>query len=65
MNIHHDSLIISCTTDGFISDRENLELNHPDQTSVFSQMYYNMRLKLTGKGELLERKYHESKGVIS
>jgi len=65
MNIHHDSLIISCTTDGFISNRKNLEINHPDQTSVFSQMYYNMRLKLTGKGELLERKYLESKGVIS
>ena len=65
MNIHHDSRIISCTTDGFISNRKNLEVLQPDSTAFFSQMYYNMRLKLTGKGELLERKYLEPKGVIS
>jgi len=65
MNIHSDSRIISCTTDGFISNRKNLEDIHPDQSAVFSQLYFNMRLKLTGKGELLERKYLEPKGVIS
>jgi len=65
MNIHHDSRIISCTTDGFISDRKNLDVTHPNPTAVFSQMYFNTRLKLTGKGELLERKYLEPKGVIS
>ena len=63
MNLHQESRIISCTTDGFISDRKNLDVLYP--TSVFSLMYYNMRLKLTGKGELLERKYLEPKGVIS
>jgi len=63
MNLHHESRIISCTTDGFISDRKNLDVLYP--TSVFSLLYYNMRLKLTGKGELLERKYYEPKGVIS
>jgi len=65
MNLHHESRIISCTTDGFISDRKNLEVLHPNPTEVFSVMYYKMRLKLTGKGELLERKYYEPKGVIS
>jgi len=63
MNLHHESRIISCTTDGFISDRKNLDVLYP--TSVFSLLYYNMRLKLTGKGELLERKFYEPKGVIS
>ena len=65
MNIHHESRIISCTTDGFISDRKNLDVLHPNPTAVFSQMFFNMRFKLTGKGELLERKYFEPKGVIS
>jgi len=65
MNLHHESRIISCTTDGFISDRKNLDVLYPNPKDVFSLMYYNMRLKLTGKGELLERKYYEPKGVIS
>jgi len=65
LNIHCDSRIISCTTDGFISNRKDLENIQPNQTAVFSQLYFNMRLKLTGKGELLERKYLEPKGVIS
>jgi len=36
-----------------------------DSTNVFSLLYYNMRLKLTGVGALLETKYVESEGVIS
>jgi len=36
-----------------------------DKDSIFSLLYYNMRLKLTGGGALLEKKYTDSKGVIS
>jgi len=65
MNQYHSSIIISCTTDGFITSERGLEITQPDPQKIFSSLYYNMRLKLTGKGELLERKYLESKGVIS
>jgi len=65
MNIHRDSKIVSCTTDGFISTKENLEKLEPNPNDIFSSLYFNMRRKLTGKGELLEIKYNEPKGVIS
>jgi len=65
MNIHRDSKIVSCTTDGFISSKENLEKIEPDPKDIFSSFYFNMRRKLTGKGELLEVKHNEPKGVIS
>jgi len=65
MNIHQNSLIVSCTTDGFISTKEHLEKLEPDTNDIFSSLYFNMRRKLTGKGELLELKYYEPKGVIS
>lgn len=63
MNQNSHSRIISCTTDGFITDTP-FETTVPT-TGIFSEQYYNTRKKLTGKGELLERKHHESKGVIS
>jgi len=65
MNIHSDSKIVSCTTDGFISNKENLEKLEPTPKDIFSSLYFNMRRKLTGKGELLEIKYNEPLGVIS
>ena len=61
----NENLIISCTTDGFISNQPGMETASIDKDSIFSLLYYNMRLKLTGGGALLEKKYTDSKGVIS
>jgi len=58
-------MIISCTTDGFISDEPKLDTVPIDSKNVFSFLYYTTRLKLTGAGALLEKKYTENKGVIS
>jgi len=65
MNGQENNKIISCTTDGFISDEPNMDSKSIDSTNVFSLLYYNMRLKLTGVGALLETKYVESEGIIS
>jgi len=65
MNGQENCKIISCTTDGFISDEPNIDSKLIDSANVFSLLYYNMRLKLTGVGALLETKYVESEGVIS
>jgi len=65
MNNDFVEKIVSCTTDGFISSTSNMENYTPTSQEVFSHLFFNMRLKLTGKGELLERKYLEPKGVIS
>jgi len=65
MNKNSIESIVSCTTDGFITNTPNLENYIPCSKEIFSRMYYDMRLSLTGKGELLERKYYEPKGVIS
>jgi len=58
-------MIISCTTDGFISDEAKLDTTQVDSKNIFSSLYFNTRLKLTGAGALLEKKYTENKGVIS
>jgi len=57
--------VISCTTDGFISSTPNMENYIPTPNEIFSRLFFDMRMNLTGKGELLERKYLEPKGVIS
>jgi len=66
LNRHADSLIVSSTTDGFITSKKDLDTNldflEPDS---FSMCYYNMRKRLTGVGALLELKYSDKKGVIS
>jgi len=58
-------MIISCTTDGFISSEPDMDTTSVDPKNVFSFLYFYTRLKLTGTGALLERKYFEPKGVIS
>jgi len=65
MNKNDSSLIISCTTDGFISDKNDLDKTIPDKDDLFSSLYYETRARLTGSGALLETKYFEPKGVIS
>jgi len=65
MNNNDSSLIISCTTDGFISNESNLDRYNPSNNDLFSSLYYNTRAKLTGSGALLETKYIEPVGVIS
>jgi len=65
MNKNFVESIISCTTDGFISSTPNLETYIPKPNETFSRLFFDMRMKLTGKGELLERKHIEPKGVIS
>jgi len=65
MNKNDSSRIISCTTDGFISDKKDLDKTIPVQSDLFSSLYYETRAKLTGSGALLETKYIEPKGVIS
>jgi len=65
MNKNDSSLIVSCTTDGFISDKMDLDKNPPTKNDLFSSLYYETRAKLTGSGALLETKYFEPEGVIS
>jgi len=65
MNKNDSSRIISCTTDGFISDKKDLDKTIPTQGDLFSSLYYETRAKLTGSGALLETKYYEPEGVIS
>jgi len=60
-----DSMVVSCTTDGFISNEPGMDTTSVNPNNVFSFLYYNTRLKLTGVGALLEKKYTEPKGVIS
>jgi len=64
-NLNDSKLIISCTTDGFISNEPDMDLKAVDPKNIFSFLYYNTRLKLTGVGSLLEKKYTEEKGLIS
>jgi len=65
MNRESIESIVSCTTDGFITNTSNLENYIPCSKEIFSRMFYEMRMKLTGKGELLERKYLEPIGIIT
>jgi len=65
MNKNDSSLILSCTTDGFISNKMDLDRYNPANNDLFSSLYYKTRAKLTGSGALLETKYIEPKGVIS
>jgi len=65
LNRHGDSLIVSSTTDGFISNKKDLDTDNNFEPDSFSSRYFNMRKRLTGVGTLLECKYSEKKGVIS
>jgi len=65
LNKHGSSIIVSCTTDGFISSEKNLSEIIPSPNDLFSALYYNTRLRLTGFGALLETKFFEPLGVIS
>jgi len=64
-NQNSDKKIFSCTTDGFISSEEGLEQRIPLESELFAYSYYKARESLTGKGELLERKHFDVKGLIS
>jgi len=57
--------IFSCTTDGFISNQKGLDLIEPSPEDVFTSSYFKAREKLTGKGELLEVKHFDTKGLLS
>ena len=57
--------IFSCTTDGFISNQKGLCLIEPSPEDIFSSSYYKARENLTGKGELLEVKHFDTKGLLS
>jgi len=57
--------IFSCTTDGFISNQKGLALIEPSPEDIFSSSYFKAREKLTGKGELLEVKHFDTKGLLS
>ena len=65
LNRHDDDKIISCTTDGFISAKKDLDKQSVMENDVFSLYYYNTRKALTGVGALLEIKCKETEGVIS
>lgn len=65
LNRHGDGIIISSTTDGFISSKKGLDQKSIDYSDVFSQKYFETRRVLTGVGALLEEKYSEEEGVIS
>jgi len=65
MNKDSNTKIISCTTDGFISDKSDLDTLQPSKTDVFSNLYLKARLNLSGEGKLLELKTKEFKGIIS
>lgn len=64
-NSIEDTKIFSCTTDGFISTQKGLELIEPVEEDFFSYRYYKARESLTGKGELLEVKHFDVKGLLS
>ena len=64
-NSPEDMKIFSCTTDGFISTQKGLELIEPVEEDFFSYQYYKARENLTGKGELLEVKHFDVKGLLS
>ena len=64
-NSTEDTKIFSCTTDGFISTQKGLELIEPVEEDFFSYQYYKARENLTGKGELLEVKHFDVKGLLS
>jgi len=57
--------IFSCTTDGFISNHKGLDLIEPSPEDIFSSSYFKARENLTGKGELLEVKHFDTKGLLS
>ena len=72
--IEDDKLIVSCTTDGFITDKEDLPqilkgrvMNSKtlSDSSDFIDFYYNAREGLGVEGEILEMKFIEPKGLIS
>jgi len=64
-NQNANSKIFSCTTDGFISSEQNLEKRIPLESELFAYSYYKAREALTGKGELLEQKHFDVKGLLS
>ena len=67
-NVHNQGgRIISCTTDGFISDMSGLDsMNIDGPNCEFARMYKEARFNLLQKEEaLLEIKYVEKEGVIS
>ena len=72
--IEDDKIIVSCTTDGFITDKEDLPqilknrvLNSKDlsDSSDFIAFYFKARESLGVGGEVLEMKFIEPKGLIS
>jgi len=65
LNRNGESLIVSSTTDGFISNKKGLDKELSFETDSFSLRYFNMRKQLTGVGALLEQKYSDPIGVIS
>lgn len=65
MNNQHNSKIFSCTTDGFLTTEQGMEALIPSKSDVFSYNYYLTRERLTGKGELLELKHFDLKGLLS
>jgi len=65
MNKDINAKIISCTTDGFISDTSDLDTLQPSNTDVFSTLYKKARLNLSGEGQLLELKNKETKAILS
>lgn len=60
-----DTKIFSCTTDGFISSEAGLEKRQPSSSELFAYSYYKARESLTGRGELLEQKHFDVKGLLS
>lgn len=57
-----NGIVISCTTDGFISDLEGLEKDL--DSGIFSQLFTIARKNLRSS-EVLEIKYTETKGLVS
>lgn len=65
MNNQGNSKIFSCTTDGFLTTVKDMEKFIPSKDDIFSYNYYITRESLTGKGELLELKHFDLKGLLS
>jgi len=72
--IEDEKLIVSCTTDGFITDKEDLPqilkervMNSKDlsDSSAFIDFYFKAREGLGVEGDILEMKFVEPKGLIS
>lgn len=58
------AMILSCTTDGFITNKSGLE-TFPYTEEIFTKIFMNAREKLDTPRQVLEFKFFDKKGIFS